>query len=134
MQETGNDVALEGAALAPYVGRALALKRCITNLVDNAVRYGGSARIAVEDDQGTLRIRIADGGPGIPAADLERVFDPFVRLDRSRNRETGGTGLGLSIARSIVNAHGGTLTLANRHAGGLEATLTLPRTRHRTAQ
>lgn len=133
MQETGNDVALEGTALAPYVGRALALKRCITNLVDNAVRYGGSARIRVEDDAGALRIRISDDGPGIPAADLERVFDPFVRLDRSRNRETGGTGLGLSIARSIVNAHGGTLTLANRREGGLEATLTLPRTRHRAA-
>ena len=133
MQETGKDVALEGAALAPYVGRALALKRCITNLVDNAVRYGGSARISVEDDERALRIRISDAGPGIPAADLERVFEPFVRLDRSRNRETGGTGLGLSIARSIVNAHGGTLTLANRGEGGLEATLTLPRTRHRTA-
>lgn len=133
MQETGHDVALEGAARAPYTGRALALKRCIANLVDNAVRYGGPTRIAVEDDEDALRIRIADSGPGIPAADLERVFDPFVRLDRSRNRDTGGTGLGLSIARSIANAHGGTLALANRPEGGLESTLTLPRTRHETA-
>jgi signal transduction histidine kinase len=127
MQETGCDVALEGHSRAPYPGRPQALKRCLANLLDNAVKYGHSARVAIDDDDECLRIRISDRGPGIPPDALERVFEPFYRLEESRNRDTGGTGLGLSIARSIAQAHGGTLILRNRTQGGLEAVLNLPR-------
>jgi len=85
---------------------------------------GAAGGGVVEHDR--RRILIEDDGPGIPAADLERVFEPFFRLDASRNSETGGTGLGLSVARTIVHAHGGTLFLANRPSGGLRAVIRLP--------
>ena len=111
----------------PYPGRVQALQRCVTNLVENAVRYGGHARIALEDSDEALRIRVVDKGPGIPERELERVFEPFYRLEASRNRATGGTGLGLAIARTIARAHGGNVTLRNTEGGGLEALLTLPR-------
>jgi signal transduction histidine kinase len=122
----GWDVEIAGQA-RPYPGRAQALQRCLTNLVENAVRYGARARVALEDSDDALRIRIADKGPGIPDHELERVFEPFYRVDASRNRETGGTGLGLAIARTIARAHGGNVTLRNAEGGGLEALLTLPR-------
>jgi signal transduction histidine kinase len=126
-REVGGEVTVEGAPLAPYRGNPQTLRRCITNLVENAVKYGRTATILVEDGPDELVIRVRDGGPGIPEAELERVFEPFHRLEASRNRDTGGTGLGLTIARIIAQAHGGTLTLVNRDGGGLEATLTLPR-------
>ena len=125
--EAGGAVRIEGAALAPYPGHAAALKRCLGNLVDNALKYGRTATIVVEDSATGLVIRVRDEGPGIAVDDLERVFEPFQRLEGSRNRATGGSGLGLTIARGIAQAHGGTLVLANRAAGGLEAVLTLPR-------
>jgi signal transduction histidine kinase len=96
--------------------------------VDNALQYGGSATITVEDAPSELRIRISDRGPGIPDAQLELAFDPFYRIEASRSRSTGGTGLGLTIARSIARAHGGDVTLRNLPSGGLEALVTLPRT------
>jgi signal transduction histidine kinase len=123
----GHEVALEGAATAPFPGRPSALRRCLSNLIDNAVKYGRAARIAVSDAPNSLRIVVADNGPGLPEAELERVFEPFYRVERSRSRETGGTGLGLSIARDIARSHGGELRLRNRAGGGLEAVLTLPR-------
>lgn len=126
-REMGGDVRIEGAARAPYHGHAQALKRCLSNLIDNAVKYGKSATISVEDSAGKLRICVRDEGQGIPEVELERVFDPFYRLEGSRSRSTGGTGLGLTIARNIAQAHGGELILRNRPAGGLEAVLTLPR-------
>ena len=89
--------------------------------MDNALQYGEHATIAVTDSADELTIRVLDDGPGIPQAELERVFEPFYRLEISRNRATGGTGLGLSIARDVAQAHGGSLTLANREGGGLEA-------------
>ena len=116
-----------GSAAAPFPGKPLALKRCLGNLVDNALQYGEHATIAVTDSDDELTIRVLDDGPGIPEAELERVFEPFYRLESSRNRATGGTGLGLSIARDVAQAHGGSLTLANRSGGGLEARLVLPR-------
>jgi signal transduction histidine kinase len=125
----GADVTVAGRALQPFVGKAQALKRCLTNLIANAVNFGTRAGITVEDDAAALTIRVRDAGPGIPAQELERVFEPFYRLESSRNRDSGGTGLGLSIARDIAEAHGGSLTLANLPQGGLEATLTLPRRR-----
>jgi signal transduction histidine kinase len=103
------------------------LKRCLGNLIENAVKYGQSARVLVDDNDERLEIRIQDKGPGLPAAELERVFEPFYRVEGSRSRETGGTGLGLTIARGIAEAHGGRLSLRNREEGGLEATLQLPR-------
>jgi signal transduction histidine kinase len=126
-QEMGRKVAIEGAAARPYVGRPQALKRCLGNLLDNALKYGGAAAMLVEDAADRLTIRIRDSGPGIPEAELERVFEPFYRLEGSRSRDTGGTGLGLSIARKLAQLHGGTLELRNLAEGGLEAVLTLPR-------
>ena len=126
-QETGGRVEIEGTIAQPYPGRPLALRRCLGNLVDNAVRYGGGATIKAQDAADRLTLRILDRGPGIPEAELERAFEPFFRGEVSRNRETGGTGLGLGIARNIARAHGGDLVLKNRTDGGLEAVLTLPR-------
>ena len=126
--EMGRDVTVEGRALGPFPGKPQALKRCITNLVNNAVNFGARARIVVRDGA-RLEISVCDDGPGVPADQLERVFEPFYRLESSRSRDTGGTGLGLSIARDLAQAHGGALVLRNRLEGGLEARLTLPRGR-----
>ena len=124
----GATVTVSGNALRPFTGKPQALKRCLTNLIANAVNFGTRADIRVEDGA-DLVIRIRDQGPGIPAEQLEKVFEPFYRLESSRNRDSGGTGLGLSIARDIAQAHGGSLRLANLEGGGLEATLRLPRRR-----
>nr|MDQ3565895.1 ATP-binding protein [Pseudomonadota bacterium] len=126
-EEMGQSVAVGGHAVEPYSGKPLALKRCIGNLVDNAVKYGQRAEVMVNDDGRRLQIRVLDAGPGIPIAELERVFEPFYRLESSRSRESGGTGLGLAIARNIAHLHGGELALNNSDGGGLEALLTLPR-------
>jgi signal transduction histidine kinase len=123
----GRAVTVAGRADAPYRGMPSQLKRCLANLIDNATLYGQCADIAIEDAPAALTIRVRDQGPGIPQDKLESVFDPFVRLEGSRSRETGGTGLGLSIAREIARAHGGDIRLANRPDGGLEAILTLAR-------
>ncbi len=104
-----------------------ALTRAVRNLAENAVRYGGSARIGLTATPGNgVRITVADNGPGLPEEALERVFEPFTRLEGSRNVETGGLGLGLPIARMMVQKHGGTITLRNRPEGGLLATIALP--------
>ncbi|HAZ60394.1 MAG TPA: two-component sensor histidine kinase [Gammaproteobacteria bacterium] len=127
MRELGGQVAIVGRVLAPYHGHPQALRRCLSNLVGNAVQYGKSATIEVVDAADQLQICIRDDGPGMPEHELERVFDPFYRLEASRSRDTGGTGLGLGIARNIARAHGGDIVLRNAAGGGLEATLTLPR-------
>ncbi len=126
-QALGQEASLSGRADAPYRGRPRALRRAIENLVQNALRYGGSAGIEVTETPQALVIRVADRGPGLAESELEKVFEPFYRAEGSRNRETGGTGLGLAIARDVAESHGGTLKLANRAGGGLVATLTLPR-------
>jgi signal transduction histidine kinase len=125
--DTGQCVDVEGRVAAPLMARPVALRRCLTNLVDNAVRYGERASIAVVDDAQGITLRVRDRGPGIAEQDLEQVFEPFFRGEASRNRATGGSGLGLGIARNIARAHGGDLTLRNLPECGLEATLTLPR-------
>ncbi len=102
------------------------IKRAIRNLIDNALQYGGNARISLKDGQGEISFVIDDDGPGIPPEQIAEMFQPFVRAEHSRNRQSGGTGLGLTIARAIAQAHGGTLTLQNRTEGGLGAHLTLP--------
>ena len=126
-REVGGDVRIEGAARASFTGHPQSLKRCLTNLVDNAVKYGTGATIAVEDGVQALSICVRDAGPGLAEAELERVFEPFYRVEASRNRATGGSGLGLTIARNIARAHGGDVVLRNRASGGLAAELTLPR-------
>jgi signal transduction histidine kinase len=126
-REVGGEVRIEGVMRAPYAGHPRSLKRMLTNLIDNAVKYGSSAAIQVEDGATGLRICVRDEGPGIAEAELERVFEPFYRVEASRNRATGGSGLGLTIARNIARTHGGDLVLKNRAGGGLEAELTLPR-------
>jgi signal transduction histidine kinase len=126
--EMGAEVTVEGKASQPFIGKPQALKRCLTNLVANAVKFGIRAKILVEDGAALL-IRVRDDGPGIPPEELERVFEPFYRVESSRNRDTGGTGLGLSIARDVAQAHGGSLIAQNLPGGGLEALLVLPRRR-----
>ncbi|WP_354683508.1 HAMP domain-containing sensor histidine kinase [Cupriavidus necator] len=125
--DAGHAVAVEGRAGAPILTRPQALRRILTNLIDNAVKFGGEVTLAVSRQaDGGLAIAVLDRGPGIPEEELDRVMQPFYRLETSRNRGTGGTGLGLAIAQQLTQALGGTLTLANRDGGGLQATLTLP--------
>ena len=107
-------------------GDRVALRRMIQNLLDNALKYGGEAELALRIEDGAARIVIADRGPGLAPEDIEAMFAPFVRQDPSRNRETGGAGLGLAIARAIARDHGGDVTLSPREGGGLEATVSLP--------
>jgi signal transduction histidine kinase len=125
--EVAGRVAIGGATAKPYTGHPQALKRCLGNLIDNAIKYGKSATVRVEDAGDALRIFVRDEGPGIPEGELERVFEPFQRLEASRSRDTGGTGLGLGIARNIARAHGGDIILRNVPGGGLEAMVMLPR-------
>jgi signal transduction histidine kinase len=127
-QEIKSEVNIHGTARSPYLGKPTALKRCISNLIDNALKYGHCATLFVEDSDDCCIIRIRDEGPGIPKDQLQKVFTPYYRLETSRNRDSGGTGLGLSIAQDIAEAHGGNLELSNTVEGGLEVVLTLPRT------
>lgn len=125
-QACGQDVQVEGHA-APLRARASALRRCIGNLVENAVRYGGRAQILLLDEADGVRIEVSDSGPGIPEGELDKVLAPFYRVEGSRNRHTGGVGLGLSIAHDIARQHQGCLTLKNGTPTGLVVTLELPR-------
>ena len=101
--------------------------RAAGNLVDNAIRYGGCARVGVMVEFDRLTITVDDDGPGVPPNRIDEILQPFARLDHSRNRRTGGSGLGLAITKSIANLHGGDLELRNRENGGLRATLIVPR-------
>lgn len=105
----------------------MALRRAFANLIDNAIKYGGEARVALVATNGEATIRIDDHGPGIPEDERERVFAPFYRMERSRSRETGGAGLGLAVARTIVRAHGGDIALSDLPEGGLRGAITLPK-------
>jgi len=119
-------IVYEGPDRLRAQGRPAALKRALANLVGNALAYGGDARLRLAREAQGARISIEDNGLGIPEPELEQAFQPFHRLEGSRNRETGGTGLGLTIARNILRAHGGDVVLRNREIGGLEALVTLP--------
>ncbi len=127
MADAGKHVSIEGEPDAVVAGRRLALKRAFSNLLDNAVKYGGCAHLNVDANANGVSISIADTGPGIAVADLERVMQPYVRLEPSRNAQTGGFGLGLTIAKAIIEGHGGSLVLQNRPGGGLTAIVGLPR-------
>jgi signal transduction histidine kinase len=124
--ETGADAAVERAERAVVDGDPVALKRLVTNLVDNALKFGSLARGRVFAEAGMAVVEVDDNGPGVPESEIERAFEPFHRLESSRSRETGGIGLGLAVVRAIARGHGGEVTLQNRSEGGLRARVTLP--------
>ena len=126
-RDLGQPVSFAGADRLRMTLRASLIRRAVRNLIENAVKYAGSAEVSLDAGPRGVRIVVADRGPGIPAARLADVLDPFTRLETSRNRETGGIGIGLSLARGIAEDAGGRLTLANRDGGGLEATIHVPR-------
>jgi len=119
-------VAFDGPDELELALGANGIKRAFANLIENACKYGGGARVALAVVDDHVVVTIEDDGPGIPVAELENVFAPFYRVESSRNRETGGTGLGLAVARSAVRANGGDIALANRQGGGVTVTVTLP--------
>ena len=116
-------VTLQGHALWPYSGKALALRRCMGNLIDNALKYGKKAHLSIEDHPHAFVLMVDDEGPGVPAQRLEQVFEPHFRLAGQQQ----GYGLGLGIARNIAHSHGGEVSLQNLRAGGLRVILRLPR-------
>ncbi|MNS97946.1 Alkaline phosphatase synthesis sensor protein PhoR [compost metagenome] len=125
-QDSGQAVSLDGSSGAMLETRPHALRRVLSNLIDNALKFGGSAQLVVHPDaQGRVRLQVLDDGPGIAEEELAEVFKPFYRVESSRNRSTGGTGLGLAIAQQLSQALGGRLTLRNRDGGGLCAQLEL---------
>ena len=125
-QACGHWVPVHGrAGLLP--AQAGALRRCVGNLIGNAIRYGGQTEVFLWDTGDEVGIEVRDHGPGLPEAELERVMAPFYRVEGSRNRHHGGVGLGLSIARDIVARHQGSLQLRNAAGGGLLAIVVLPR-------
>ena len=124
--ETGGDAAVVLAERTVVDGDPIALKRLVTNLVDNALKFGSKARGRVFSEGGMAVVEVDDNGPGVPEDQIERAFEPFHRLENSRSRETGGIGLGLAVVRAITRGHGGEVTLQNRAEGGLRARVTLP--------
>ena len=127
LRETDGTVTISGQATGPYPGRPQALKRGLANLLENAIKYGKAAQVVIDDNAARLEIRILDQGPGLAPEQLEKVFEPFYRVEGSRNRDTGGTGLGLAIAKNVVELHGGRIELRNRAEGGLAVVVMLPR-------
>ncbi len=125
-EECGESITVSGHS-SPIKLQPLAIRRCLGNLIENALRYGESATISIGETDSNVVITIHDSGPGIPEDQLESVFAPFYRLDASRNRNHGGVGLGLSIARDMARKQGGDITLKNAQGGGLVATLLLPK-------
>lgn len=127
LADAGKAVSYAGSLHLNIQGRPLSLRRAFVNLIDNALSYGGQADVTVVEAADTVEIRIGDRGPGIPDNMRERVFAPFLRLEGSRNRETGGTGLGLTVARAAIRKHGGDIRLSDREGGGLLIGITLPK-------
>jgi signal transduction histidine kinase len=126
-RDLGHDVALKEAERLVLPIQPNLLRRAFRNLIDNAVKYGGSAQVAVHRSGADIVVEVRDKGPGLAAADLEQVLEPFHRVEASRNRSTGGSGLGLAIAKAVAEGHGGTLRLDNGPSGGLIARLTISR-------
>ena len=126
LRAIGCDITVTPREPLPYRCRAALLRRALSNLMSNAAKYGKRAEVTLHHTREFARITIDDEGPGLPEPELEKVFEPFARLDRSRSNETGGVGLGLSIARSAIRAHGGDVSLTNL-AQGLRAEVVLPR-------
>jgi signal transduction histidine kinase len=126
MADAGEPVTMKPSNPIVAECQPTAFRRALTNLLENAIKYGGRARAAISTTPKIIEITIDDEGPGIPEDELGRVFQPFYRIETSRSRDTGGIGLGLAIALSIVQQHGGQLILSNRPEGGLRAHVTLP--------
>jgi signal transduction histidine kinase len=127
-QDTGKPVSISGITAGTVDTKPDALRRILTNLIDNALKFGGAAEIRVEPrDGGAVAIVVMDRGPGIPEDKIEAAMQPFYRLEQSRSRETGGSGLGLAIAQQLAAVLSGSVTLRNRDGGGLMATVLLPR-------
>lgn len=124
--DAGRDVRYQGLGRAPIQGRLLALKRALSNLIENAVKYGGQAQVELVRDGSQLQIKIKDQGPGIPESELKKVFLPFYRVDAARTSGAGGSGLGLAVARDIIRAHAGDIQLRNLKPAGLLVLVTLP--------
>jgi signal transduction histidine kinase len=124
--DSGGTATFSGPRGIAISARPSALRRAIANLVDNAVKYGGGATVSLISEAGRVVITIEDEGPGIPRSEREQVFEPFYRIEGSRNPDTGGVGLGLSVARSVAREHGGDIVLANRKGGGLSVRFELP--------
>ncbi|MFT8614117.1 MAG: ATP-binding protein, partial [Gluconobacter oxydans] len=126
--DQGFAVEYHGPAKAGYVGQLYAMKRVLSNLVENAIKYATPPTITLETQaDGSYMIFIRDNGPGIPENSLSEVFEPYFRLDKSRNRQTGGVGLGLTSAQTIVRSNGGDIAMVNRPEGGLEVRIHLPK-------
>lgn len=125
-RDAGRDAELDGPASVVITARHMGLKRALSNLVGNALRYGGQVRVRIDRCDDAVVVTIDDDGPGIPEDKLQSVFEPFVRLEDSRNVETGGVGLGLTIAKANIEADGGSVILSNRPEGGLRAIVTFP--------
>ncbi|UYY58253.1 ATP-binding protein [Sphingomonas sp. S2-65] len=126
LSDRGEPVTLALGDPVVIEGDSAALKAMITNLVSNALKYGGCADVSLERHNGEVRVEVRDRGPGIPPEDIDHVFEPFFRGERSRNRDTGGIGLGLASARAVARAHGGDIVVENVETGGLCARVTLP--------
>ena len=127
LDDRGEPVTWKSHAPAPVSCRPNQIRRAVRNLVENAVAYGSKADVQIAPSSDGYDIVIEDEGPGIPDNDHVRVFEPFVRLESSRNAATGGTGLGLTLAKAIAEGHGGAIVLENRRRGGLRARMHLPR-------
>ncbi|MBS0471601.1 MAG: HAMP domain-containing protein [Proteobacteria bacterium] len=127
LDDLGEPVTWRAHGPAPLACRPDEIRRAVRNLVENAVAYGHRADVELRETPESYDILVEDAGPGIPDADRQRVFEPFVRLESSRNADTGGTGLGLTLVKAIAQGHGGAVTLENREEGGLRARLSLPR-------
>jgi len=125
-RDAGHDAAIDMPHPIVVTGRLIGLKRAFSNLIGNALRFGSYVAVSAEPVGASIRVVIDDNGPGIPDDQLTMVLEPFVRLEHSRNRETGGVGLGLTIAKNNIEAHGGVLSLSNRPEGGLRVAVTLP--------
>jgi signal transduction histidine kinase len=127
LDELGEPVSWVNHSPAPIACRPNEIKRAVRNLVENAVAYGHKAEVRISDTSDGYEVLVEDEGPGIPERDRQRVFEPFVRLESSRNEATGGTGLGLTLVKAIAEGHGGAIRLENRPGGGLRARMHLPR-------
>ncbi|MCH9674550.1 MAG: HAMP domain-containing protein [Gammaproteobacteria bacterium] len=127
LRDSGHRATFHGEQSVPFVCQPIALRRALSNLAENAVRYGEQADVTLSADAQSVTITVEDIGPGIPTSEHEAVFSPFYRLEQSRNRETGGVGLGLSLARGIIRRHGGDIALHPRTPGpGLRVEVSLP--------
>lgn len=120
---------LRGDVPLPCKCEPLAFRRILANLIDNAIRYGARARIALGEEDGTVIVSVTDDGPGVPPDLISRVTEPFERIEPSRSRHSGGVGLGLSIVKALAENHGGTIAIENRMTGGLRVAVRLPAAR-----